>query len=53
MSIISSEYRGSRSRGVMLPLPHLVEHAQIEKPGQRVGLRQILDPLARLRDIGG
>ena len=37
----------------MLALPHFVEHAQVVQAGQRIGLRQILDALARLRDVGG
>ena len=43
----------SRSHVGVLALPHLVEHAQIEEAGERIGLRQILDALARLGDVGG
>ena len=36
----------------VFPLPNLIEHAQVEQAGERIGLRQILDPLARFGDVG-
>jgi hypothetical protein len=53
MSISSKAYVPRLALAVaVLALPYLVEHAQVVETGQSVGLREVLDALARLGDVG-